>query len=48
MVVCLFSIQDLEQVLEPSTSLPFMDLVKSTVDLEGSAVLLVLFIINGL
>ncbi|KAF6815514.1 hypothetical protein CPLU01_14097 [Colletotrichum plurivorum] len=48
MVVCLFSIQDLEQVLEPSTGLPFMDLVKSTVGLEGSAVLLALFIINGL
>ncbi|KAL0929769.1 uncharacterized protein CTRU02_215199 [Colletotrichum truncatum] len=48
MVICLFSIQDLEQVLNPSTGLPFMDLVKGTVGLEGSAVLLALFIFNGL
>ncbi|KAF9874369.1 amino acid permease family [Colletotrichum karsti] len=48
MMICLFCIQDLEQVLDPSTGLPFMDLIKSTVGLEGSAVLLSFFIFNGL
>ncbi|KAF4841388.1 Choline transport protein [Colletotrichum siamense] len=48
MMICLFCIQDLDQILDPSTGLPFMDLVKSTVGLEGSAVLLALFIVNGL
>lgn len=48
MIVCLFSIQDLERVLDPTTGLPFMDLVKSTVGLQGAAVLIALFIINGL
>ncbi|KXH67060.1 choline transport protein, partial [Colletotrichum salicis] len=48
MVVCLFSIQDLEQVLDPTTGPPFMDLVRSTVGLQGAAVLIALFIINGL
>ncbi|KAF7559402.1 hypothetical protein G7046_g4760 [Stylonectria norvegica] len=48
MIVCLFSIQNLDTVLEPTTGLPFMDLVKSTVGLDGSAVLLSLFIFNGM
>ncbi|KAK1635586.1 amino acid permease-domain-containing protein [Colletotrichum phormii] len=48
MVVCLFCIQDLEQVLDPTTGLPFMDLVRSTVGLQGAAVLIALFIITGL
>jgi len=48
MVSCLFSVQSLDDVLEPATGLPFMDLVASTVGLEGGAVLLALFIFNGL
>lgn len=48
MVVCLFCIQDLETVLDPSTGLPFMDLLKQTVGLDGATVLLSLFIFNGM
>lgn len=48
MVVCLFSIQDLETVVEPSTGLPFMDLLAETVGLEGATVLLSFFIFNGM
>lgn len=48
MLICLFCIQDLDRVLEPSTGLPFMDLVKDTVGLEGAATLLALWIISGM
>ncbi|KXJ85431.1 amino acid/polyamine transporter I [Microdochium bolleyi] len=48
MVACLFSIQSLDDVLSPTTGLPFMDLVAKSVGLEGGAVLLSLFIFNGL
>ncbi|KAH8901038.1 amino acid transporter [Thozetella sp. PMI_491] len=48
MVVCLFCIQSLDDVLNPSTGLPFMDLVARAVGLEGGAVLLAMFIFNGL
>ena len=48
MVVCLFCIQSLDDVLDGPTGLPFMDLCTSTVGLQGSAVLLALFIFNGL
>lgn len=48
MVVCLFCIQDLETVLNPSTGFPFMDLLAQAMGLEGSAVLLALFIFNGM
>lgn len=48
MVSCLFSVQSLDDILEPTTGLPFMDLLASTVGLEGGAVLLALFIFNGL
>ncbi|KAH7039723.1 amino acid/polyamine transporter I [Microdochium trichocladiopsis] len=48
MVSCLFSVQSLDDVLDPSTGLPFMDLVAQSVGLEGGAVLLALFIFNGL
>lgn len=48
MVVCLFCIQNLDGVLDGPTGLPFMDLMTSTVGLQGSAVLLALFIFNGL
>lgn len=47
MVVCLFCIQDLDGVLNPSTGLPFMDLLVQTTGLEGGTVLLSLFIFNG-
>ena len=48
MVVCLFSIQSLDSVLNPSTGLPFMDLCAETIGLTGGAVLLSLFIFNGM
>ncbi|KAK7417757.1 hypothetical protein QQX98_004413 [Neonectria punicea] len=48
MVACLFSIQDLDGVLDGPTGLPFMDLLKQTVGLKGGTVLLSLFIMNGL
>ncbi|KAF4450058.1 hypothetical protein F53441_6763 [Fusarium austroafricanum] len=48
MVVCLFCIVDMDIVLNPSTGLSFMDLVKETVGLQGGAVLLALFIVNGI
>ncbi|CAK7244518.1 MAG: hypothetical protein STHCBS139747_006060 [Sporothrix thermara] len=48
MVVCLFCIQSLDDVLDGPTGLPFMDLCTSTIGLQGSAVLLSLFIFNGL
>ncbi|KAJ1323087.1 choline transport protein [Microdochium nivale] len=48
MVACLFSIQSLDDVLDPATGLPFMELLAKSVGLEGGAVLLSLFIFNGL
>lgn len=48
MVTCLIVIQDLDDVLNPSTGLPFMDLVVKSVGLQGGSVLLALFIFNGL
>jgi choline transport protein len=48
MVACLFSIQDLDTVLNPPTGLPFMDLVRGAIGLQGAAVLLSLFIFNGM
>lgn len=46
MVVCLFSIQDLDTVI--NADLPFMQLVQDAIGLQGGAVLLSLFIFNGL
>lgn len=46
MVVCLFSIQDLDAVL--GADLPFMQLVQDAVGAPGAAALLALFIFNGL
>ncbi|KAI3392978.1 hypothetical protein diail_4927 [Diaporthe ilicicola] len=46
MVVCLFCIQDLDSVL--NSDVPFMQLVQGAVGLQGAAVLLALFIFNGL
>ncbi|KAI8722995.1 hypothetical protein NCS52_00154100 [Fusarium sp. LHS14.1] len=48
MVVCLFCIQGMDVVLDPSTGLPFMDLLKETVGLQGGTALLALFIVNGM
>lgn len=48
MVICLFSIQDLENVIDPTTGLPFMELLAETIGLEGGATLLALFIFNGM
>lgn len=48
MVCCLFSIQDLDTVLNPVTGLPFMDLLNEAVGLQGATVLLSLFIFNGM
>ena len=48
MVVCLFCIQDLNLVLNSPSGLPFMQLVTSTVGLNGGAVLIGFFIVNGL
>lgn len=46
MVVCLFCIQDVDKVL--NADLPFMELMLETVGLKGAAVLISLFIFNGL
>lgn len=48
MLVCLFCIQNLDQVLDGPTGLPFMELVEQTIGLEGGAALLALFIFNGI
>ncbi|KAH8814886.1 putative amino acid permease family protein [Xylogone sp. PMI_703] len=48
MVVCLFCIQDLDLILDSPTGFPFMQLVLDAVGLQGAAVLLSLFIFNGL
>ncbi|OJJ50642.1 hypothetical protein ASPZODRAFT_222928 [Penicilliopsis zonata CBS 506.65] len=48
MVVCLFCIQDLDQVINSPTGLPFIELLEETVGLKGAAVLVALFIFNGL
>jgi amino acid transporter len=48
MVVCLFCIQDVNKVINSPTGLPFMQLVEDAVGLTGGAVLLALFIFNGL
>lgn len=48
MVVCLFSIQNYDDIMDSSTGLPFMYLLTSTVGLQGGAVLVAFFIFNGL
>jgi len=48
MVVCLFCIQDLDAVLDPSTGLPFIELLVQTTGVKGGTVLLALFIFNGI
>ncbi|GAB0136846.1 hypothetical protein EsDP_00005134 [Epichloe bromicola] len=48
MVVCLFCVQDVENVLRPASGNPFIELLLSTVGLVGGAVMVALFIFNGL
>lgn len=48
MVVCLFCIQEVRSVIDAPSGLPFMSLVQETVGLNGAAVLIALFIMNGL
>ncbi|POR39055.1 Choline transport protein [Tolypocladium paradoxum] len=48
MVVCLFCIQDVDRLLEPPSGFPFIEITQSTVGLTGAAVLIGLFIFNGL
>lgn len=48
MVICLFCIQNLSYVLSSPTGLPFIELVQSTVGLNGGAVLIAMFVANGL
>ncbi|KAL4965271.1 putative amino acid permease family protein [Aspergillus stella-maris] len=46
MLICLFCIQNVEKVV--NAELPFIQLMQETVGLRGAAVLLALFIFNGL
>jgi choline transport protein len=48
LMVCLFCIQDFDAIVNSVTGLPFMDLLQTTVGLQGATVLLTLFIFNGL
>jgi choline transport protein len=48
MVVCLATIQSLDDILDPVTGLPFMDLLSSTLGVTGGCVLLSFFIFNGI
>lgn len=48
MIVCLACIQDLDDILDPVTGLPFMDLLTSVLGTTGGCVLLSLFIFNGI
>ncbi|KAK8924461.1 Choline transport protein [Metarhizium anisopliae] len=48
MVVCLFSIQSVDGVLNPASGNPFIELVQSTIGQVGGAVMIALFIFNGL
>ncbi|KAJ5934723.1 hypothetical protein N7466_004270 [Penicillium verhagenii] len=48
MMVCLFCIQKVGSVIDSPSGLPFMELVQETVGRNGAAVLIALFICNGL
>ncbi|KAL4889911.1 amino acid/polyamine transporter I [Aspergillus ambiguus] len=48
MIVCLFCIQSIDDVINGPTGLPFIELMLQTVGLKGSAILIALFIFNGL
>ena len=47
MVCMLFSIQDLDQVLDTATGFPFIEIMINSLGLVGGAVLTALFIFNG-
>lgn len=47
MIICLFSIQSVDSVTNSATGLPFMQLSLDVVGLDGSAVLLAIYISNG-
>ncbi|KAM5358989.1 hypothetical protein ACJZ2D_014814 [Fusarium nematophilum] len=47
MVACLFSIQDLDQVIDSPTGFPFVEVLQNALGLTGGAVLTALFIFNG-
>ncbi|KAK8061744.1 hypothetical protein PG994_008110 [Apiospora phragmitis] len=46
-VVCLFCVQSFDDILSPMSSLPFIDLLWTTVGFAGGCTLLALFIFNG-
>ena len=48
MVICLFCIQNVEQVFNPPTGLPFIEVVQESIGLEGGFALILLFVLNGL
>ncbi|PNY22493.1 Choline transport protein [Tolypocladium capitatum] len=48
MIVCLFCIQDVGRLLKPPSGFPFIEITQSTVGLPGAAVLIGLFVFNGL
>lgn len=48
MVVCLFCIQSVDGMLQPAAGNPFVELLLSTVGPTGGAVMVALFIFNGL
>ncbi|PHH85121.1 hypothetical protein CDD83_868 [Cordyceps sp. RAO-2017] len=48
MLVCLFCIQDVDRLLAAPSGFPFIDITQSTVGRYGAAVLIALFILNGL
>jgi amino acid transporter len=48
MMVCLFCIQKVNTVINSPSGLPFLELVQETVGTNGAAVLMALFICNGL
>ncbi|PFH62678.1 hypothetical protein XA68_12549 [Ophiocordyceps unilateralis] len=48
MVVCLFCIQDVDRILSPTSGFPFIEISQSTLGRNAAAVLIGLFILNGL
>ncbi|KAF4594423.1 amino acid permease family protein [Ophiocordyceps camponoti-floridani] len=48
MLVCLFCIQDVERLLSPPSGFPFIEISQSTLGRDAAAVLIALFIVNGL
>lgn len=48
MLICLFCIQDVDLVINTPTGLPFMELVRDAIGVEGTVVLMVLFTMNSM